>query len=84
MNHLIEWGLGIFAAFGGIGLVWKLALKEAPAAVDLAFDELDKNPDMKALLLKYRPQIEALFDVVDAEVKSRLDKEAAQGPISHQ
>lgn len=76
MNDLVKWGIGLFVTLGGASLIWKLLIKDAPAVVDLGLDELEKNPVIKAELIKYRPQIEALFDAVDAEFKAKLDKDA--------
>ena len=79
---MLKVGLTVFALLGGVGFVFKMLQKEAGAAVDLGIEALEKNPAVKAWILAHRTDIEALFDAVDAELKKKLEADAASGTQS--
>ncbi len=68
-SHAVQ----LFVSLGGVAVVIKYAISGVGPIVHWALQRALANPSLRPILIEYRPQIEALFDAVDAQVKSDLD-----------
>lgn len=69
----------IFFALGGAGLIMMGIAKGLKPAIKKAVEwGISKDhPEVRVLVLKYRPWIEEQFDAADAAIKEVLDEQAA-------
>lgn len=80
MNEISKLAVEAFLAVGGAGLIIREIRQNSGAAINLAFDQIEKNPAIKAFLISHRQEIEDLFDAIDQAAKVRLESDANPPP----
>lgn len=78
MNHIIGLIVGLLGGSAAvIGLAVKYGISVAsqrlPGLIGVALADLEKNQEIKSLIIANRPAIEGLFDQIDAAAKGQID-----------